>query len=114
MRESNLLEFPMKNLTVYDPAMCCSSGICGPSVDPDLVQTAALLKDVRQEGLAATHRYGLSSHPLKFAEEPIRSLLEKSGAECLPAVFVDGKLFLSGHYPCEIERQMLRQRLQEA
>ncbi|MEN9359914.1 MAG: arsenite efflux transporter metallochaperone ArsD [Verrucomicrobiota bacterium] len=101
----------MKTVTVYDPAMCCSSGICGPSVDPDLVNLAALLKELRSGGLAATHRYGLSSHPLKFAEEPIRSLLERRGDAALPALFVDGELFLSGHYPGEIERQMLRLRL---
>jgi hypothetical protein len=28
-------------LDVFDPAMCCSTGVCGPEVDPQLVQFAA-------------------------------------------------------------------------
>ena len=23
----------MKKMVIYDPAMCCSTGVCGPSVD---------------------------------------------------------------------------------
>ena len=25
----------MTTITVFDPAMCCSTGICGPGIDPD-------------------------------------------------------------------------------
>jgi hypothetical protein len=28
-------------LCVFDPAMCCSTGVCGPSVDPELARFAA-------------------------------------------------------------------------
>ena len=33
----------MKTIQVYDPAMCCSTGICGPDIDPDLVSFATML-----------------------------------------------------------------------
>jgi hypothetical protein len=26
----------MAKMQVFDPAMCCSTGVCGPSVDPTL------------------------------------------------------------------------------
>ena len=26
----------MKTVTVYDPALCCSTGVCGVEVDPAL------------------------------------------------------------------------------
>jgi Arsenical resistance operon protein ArsD len=32
---------PMNTVRVFDPAMCCSTGICGPSIDPQLVRFAA-------------------------------------------------------------------------
>jgi hypothetical protein len=38
----------MTKLEVYDPAMCCSTGVCGPEVDPALVTFAADLKWVAE------------------------------------------------------------------
>jgi len=32
----------MKTIEIFDPAMCCSSGVCGPSVDPKLVRSLTL------------------------------------------------------------------------
>ena len=34
----------MSKLEVFDPAMCCSTGVCGVDVDPVLVQFAADLQ----------------------------------------------------------------------
>ncbi len=42
----------MTKLEVYDPAMCCSTGVCGPEVDPALVTFAADLKWVEAQGIA--------------------------------------------------------------
>ena len=36
----------MKTLTVFDPAMCCSTGVCGSDVDQVLVDFSALLQIV--------------------------------------------------------------------
>jgi hypothetical protein len=30
-------------IEIYDPPMCCPSGVCGPSVDPKLVKSLAPL-----------------------------------------------------------------------
>ncbi|MCL6570876.1 MAG: arsenic metallochaperone ArsD family protein, partial [Bacillus sp. (in: Bacteria)] len=30
----------MKKIQIFDPAMCCSSGVCGPSIDPDLLRVS--------------------------------------------------------------------------
>ncbi len=34
----------MTTIEVFDPAMCCSTGVCGPQVDPDLARFAADLR----------------------------------------------------------------------
>ena len=31
----------MSTIRVFDPAMCCSTGICGPAIDPQLARFAA-------------------------------------------------------------------------
>jgi hypothetical protein len=89
----------MKTLTVYDPAMCCSTGICGPQVDPVLVRFAADLK-----WLAGQHvkvdRYNLSQAPAAFVENAtVRSILAEKGDAALPIVMVDDKPVAIGTYP---------------
>lgn len=31
----------MTSVKVFDPAMCCSTGVCGPTVDPEFARFAA-------------------------------------------------------------------------
>ena len=42
----------MKKLELYDPAMCCPTGICGVEVDPALVQCNADLLWLAEQGVA--------------------------------------------------------------
>jgi hypothetical protein len=56
----------MKKLEIYDPAMCCSTGVCGVEVDPVLVQFAADLSWVGEQGVSVT-RYNLGQEPQAFA-----------------------------------------------
>ena len=41
----------MKTLAIYDPPMCCSTGLCGNDIDPALVSFAALLTQLSQKGV---------------------------------------------------------------
>jgi hypothetical protein len=41
----------MERLDIYDPAMCCSTGVCGPQVDPVLVRFAADVKWLQDQGV---------------------------------------------------------------
>ena len=35
----------MKKIEIFDPAMCCSTGVCGPSVNPELIRVAAVVEN---------------------------------------------------------------------
>lgn len=94
----------MKTIQVYDPSMCCSTGICGTAVDPDLVSFAAMLAQLATHGVHI-ERYNLGRQPLAFVQNPaVKALLEKDGAEALPLMFWDGELKLKGRYPNQLER----------
>lgn len=41
----------MKLVQVYDPPMCCTTGACGPDVDPVLPRFAGLLAQLGGAGL---------------------------------------------------------------
>lgn len=89
----------MKVLQVYDPPMCCSTGVCGPDVDPVLPRFAGFLAQLGGAGVAI-ERYNLAQQPLAFVRNPaVKALLDQEGTEALPAIFIDGELVLKGAYP---------------
>jgi len=85
-------------LEVFDPAMCCSSGVCGPKVDPVLPRFAADLEWIKNQGIAVA-RYNLAQQPMAFAENELVKMLIGKDEKCLPLVLLDGRLVCSGKYP---------------
>lgn len=89
----------MASIQVFDRALCCATGVCGPEVDPALVQFAADLEWLRSLG-HRVDRFNLAQQPAAFAAEVrVHQLLASAGPECLPLVFVDGVLVSRGCYP---------------
>jgi hypothetical protein len=89
----------MKTVEVFDPPMCCSSGVCGPSIDPVLPRFVADLHWLSNEGVRVT-RYNLAQEPQAFAtNEIVKAALVKNGNDCLPLILVNGQLASQGVYP---------------
>jgi len=97
----------MKKLEVFDPAMCCSTGVCGVDVDPVLAQFAADLKWVEEHGVEVA-RHNLGQAPQAFAANPQVVREMEAGMDRLPVILVDGKIACTGMYP---SRQQLAQKL---
>ena len=94
----------MKLIQVYDPPLCCSTGVCGATVDPVLPCFAGLLAQLTGIGVKV-ERYNLAQQPIAFVQNPaVKTLLETEGADCLPAIFIDGALVLKGAYPDQEQR----------
>jgi len=86
-------------IEVFDPAMCCSTGVCGPSVDPALSTFAADLDRLASSGVAV-RRFNLGQEPVAFAQNDlVRELLTTGGEGALPIVMVEGAVQSSGRYP---------------
>jgi hypothetical protein len=76
----------MKFIQIFDPAMCCDSGVCGTDVDQQLVTFSADLDWAKQQG-AQVQRFNLAQQPMEFANnQVVRGFLERSGAEALPLI----------------------------
>ena len=83
--------------------MCCSSGACGPAVNPVLPQFAADLDWLKSQGVKV-ERYGLSQQPNAFAEtDAVQRALSSEGTNCLPLVLVNGQIVSCGTYPIREE-----------
>lgn len=86
-------------IEIFDPSLCCSTGVCGPEVDQALVTFSADVDWLKQAG-GSIQRYNLSQQPTAFAENPVvKRFLERSGQEGLPLILVDGEVALTGRYP---------------
>jgi hypothetical protein len=93
----------MKKIEIYDPALCCSTGVCGPEVDNALVRFAADVDSLKKNGGTVVRR-NLGQDPLVFAENPlIKGLLARSGESALPVTLVEGEIALVGRYPTRSE-----------
>ena len=93
----------MSTIQIFDPALCCSSGVCGTDVDQALVNFSADINWAIKNG-AQVERFNLAQQPLAFADNAVvKSFLQRSGADALPLILVDGEVALAGRYPLRAE-----------
>ena len=89
----------MKTIQVFDKPMCCSTGVCGPQVDPVLPRFAADLDWLKTHGVRV-ERFNLAHQPAEFTQNSgVRELLATHGTDCLPVILVDGHVASQGQYP---------------
>ena len=91
---------PRNELIIYEGAMCCSTGVCGPEPDKELIEFSETIKKLPAEfeGLKVT-RAGLAFNPLLFStnKEVIR-LLKESGQGILPITTINGEIVAKQRY----------------
>lgn len=90
----------MNKLEVFEPAMCCSTGVCGPSVDENLLLITSVVNTLNTvEGYEA-HRYNLTSSPQEFvSNETVSAILQEKYADALPITVMNGEVKKTGAYP---------------
>ena len=89
----------MSKVEIYDKAMCCSTGVCGPQVDPELPKFAADLEWLKSHG-HTVKRFNLSQHPAEYVKHVlVQRMLAEEGVDCLPLVIVDERVVSRSEYP---------------
>jgi arsenite methyltransferase len=89
----------MTHIEVFDPPMCCSTGVCGPGVDPLLAAFAADVEWLTGQGVTIA-RHNLSQNPQPFVSNThVLDLMQREGTACLPIVLVNGQELRHGAYP---------------
>ena len=84
---------------IFDPPMCCSSGLCGPSIDLVLVKMNDTVLALKKQNVVV-ERYNPKTQPTIFVKNAtILELLNKSGKKILPVILVNDKVFRTGSYP---------------
>ncbi len=85
-------------LRVFDPAMCCSTGVCGPSINAELTRFAADVQWLRKQGVTV-ERFNLAQQPAAFAATPAVQEALTRGTQVLPLVLVGERIVVEGSYP---------------
>ena len=93
----------MKKMYIYEGPMCCSTGVCGPNPDEELMRVSTMVFKLTTSG-ASIERYNLTNNTKEFVEnKTINSLLEEKGEDVLPVVIVDDEVVMTGKYPSNEE-----------
>lgn len=93
----------MKKMRIYEPALCCETGLCGVNIDPELLRISAVLNSLRQKGVVI-ERYNLNSVPLEFIKSnTVNQYVNEKGVEGLPVTTIDEEIAISGRYPTNEE-----------
>lgn len=93
----------MKKMSIYEPAMCCSTGLCGVGVDPELLRVSTVLNTFKKKGILV-ERYNLSNSPQEFINNKVvNEFININGVDELPAIVLDGEIVITGRYPTNEE-----------
>jgi hypothetical protein len=98
-------------IEIYEPAMCCPTGVCGPTVDTALVKLQETVRKIEENsgGRITVNRYNLSANPFAFSDNvEVGAVLRTEGTKALPLTYIDGKLVGKGAYlsPGEIQTKL--------
>ncbi len=93
----------MVKMSIFDPAMCCSTGVCGPAIDPELLRVATVINNLGKNGIKV-ERHNLSNDPQAFVDNTIiNEKLNQDGIDILPVTIVDGIVVKTKNYPTNDE-----------
>lgn len=89
----------MKKIEIFDPAMCCPTGLCGTNIDPELMRIAVVVETLKKHGIIVT-RHNLRDEPQVYvSNKTVSEHLQKHGADVLPITLVDGEIAILKTYP---------------
>ncbi|MCX6079985.1 MAG: arsenite efflux transporter metallochaperone ArsD [Chloroflexi bacterium] len=86
------------DVELFDPPMCCPSGLCGPALDQTLLDVNEMVMTLQRENLRV-ERYQLASHPNAYLGNPeVMKLVREKQMEALPIIVVRGRVIKVGAY----------------
>lgn len=93
----------MKKMQIYEPAMCCSTGLCGVGVDQELLRISTVLNTLKNNGVHVD-RFNLSNAPQEFVtNKTVNNYINETGVDGLPVVIIDDVITITGRYPSNDE-----------
>ncbi len=90
-------------IEIFEPAMCCNTGLCGVSVNPELLRISTVLNTLNKNGIVVK-RFNLNSSPMEFVNNKVvNDFINNTGVEKLPVILLNGEIIISERYPTNEE-----------
>lgn len=91
------------DVELFDPPMCCPTGLCGPTLDQTLLDVNEMILSLQGSGVQVA-RYQMASDPQAFLNNAdIMRLVREQQMAALPITVVRGKVIKVGEYPSLME-----------
>lgn len=98
----------MTKIEIFEPALCCATGVCGPSVDSELLRITSVVKASKDSKNTRIVRRNLAQNPQAFARnELVKKKIAEKGTDILPITLVDEELFCEARYPTNKEIEQI-------
>jgi hypothetical protein len=89
----------MKIIEIYEPPLCCPTGVCGPAPDPELAALQGAVIKLKKDG-HSVERIAINQQPMRVMNNPVvKAILLAEGKESLPITLIGGKMVIKGRYP---------------
>ncbi len=89
----------LRTVEIFDPPMCCPTGLCGPVLDQTLLDVNEMILELQSKGVIVI-RYQMASEPNAFLNNPdVMNLVKRDQMNALPITAVNGSIIKSGAYP---------------
>jgi hypothetical protein len=86
-------------LELFEPSLCCDSGVCGPEPDKTLIDLQNTIQLLKKAGLEIK-RYAINQAPIVFVQNTlVRDFIKANGTGKLPLALLDNQIIKSGDYP---------------
>ena len=87
------------DVEIFDPPMCCPTGICGPTIDQTLLDLNEMVMALQAQGVSVA-RYQMTSHPNAFlGNAEVMKFVHELQMAALPITVVRGKVIKTQVYP---------------
>lgn len=88
---------------IFDPPMCCPTGLCGPALDQTLLDVNEMIQALQAEGLSVA-RYQMASQPQAFlSNSQVMRLVRERQMAAFPITVACGQVVKVGAYPTHAE-----------
>jgi len=86
-------------INIYEPPICCPTGVCGPEPDKVLIDFQNTVNALTKHGYKV-NRYAINQQPLEFTKSgKIKNMIKDKGIKILPVTLVDDAIIKTESYP---------------
>ncbi|MDD2287419.1 MULTISPECIES: arsenite efflux transporter metallochaperone ArsD [Lascolabacillus] len=89
-----------KEIKIYDPALCCPTGLCGVNIDPELMRIAVVIETLKKKKGIIIERFNLKDNPQVYVDTlAVNKILMEEGSDAMPLTTINGEVVLKKTYP---------------